>query len=92
MSSKTFRGTILSGHKDDAVEVPFDPAQVLGVKLVAIKPGRRGFPVRAMINNIGFDSHVVARSQKFWLLLPMTIERQIGVDEGDEVSVTLSPR
>jgi Domain of unknown function (DUF1905) len=92
MNPKTFKGTIISGHKDDAVEVPFDPAQTLGVTLEAIKPGRRGFAVRVMINNIGFDSHVVARSEKFWLLLPMAIERKIGVDEGDVVSVTLSPR
>jgi Domain of unknown function (DUF1905) len=92
MSTKTFSGIILAGHKDDAIEVPFDPTQALGVKLVAIKPGRRGFPVRAMINSIGFDSHIVARSKTFWLLLPMVIERQIGVNEGDQVSVTLSAR
>jgi len=92
MNSKTFSGTILAGHKDDAIEVPFDPAQAFGVKLVAIKPGRRGFPVRAMINSVGFDSHVVARSKTFWLLLPMVIERQIGASEGDQVSVTLSSR
>jgi hypothetical protein len=92
MTSKTFRGTVLSGHKDDAVEVPFDPVQTLGVALVAIKPGRRGFPVRAMINSIGFDTYVVARSTKFWLLLPMAIVSKIGSNEGDTVSVTLSPR
>lgn len=92
MSSKTFSGIILAGHKDDAIEVPFDPTQALGVKLAAIKPGRRGFPVRAMIDSVGFDSHVVTRSKKFWLVLPMVIERQIGASEGDEVSVTLSPR
>ena len=92
MSSKTFSGTIQAGHKDDAIEVPFDPTQTLGAKLVAIKPGRRGFPVRAMINSIGFDSHIVTRSKTFWLVLPMAIERKIGVSEGDEVSVTLSAR
>ena len=92
MSTKTFSGTILAGHKDDAIEVPFDPTHVLGVKLVAVKPGRRGFPVRAMINSIGFDSHIVTRSKIFWLVLPMAIERKIGVTEGDEVSVTLSAR
>ncbi len=92
MTSKTFSGTILAGHKDDALEVPFDPAQALGAKLVTIKPGRRGFPVRAMISSVGFDSHIVARSKKFWLLLPMVIERQIGASEGDQVSVTVSPR
>lgn len=92
MSSKTFNGPIVAGHKDDAIEVPFDPTQALGVKLAVIKPGRRGFPVRAMINSIGFDSHIVARSKTFWLVLPMAIERKIGVTEGDEVSVTLSSR
>jgi hypothetical protein len=90
MSSKTFTGTIFAGHKDDAIEVPFDPAKTLGIKIAAIKPGRRGFPVRVMINSVGFDSHIVARSKTFWLLLPMAIERQIGVNEGDQVSVTLS--
>ena len=92
MSSKTFSGTIQAGHKDDAIEVPFDPAHALGVKLVAIKPGRRGFPVRAMINSIGFDTHIVTRSKTFWLVLPMAIERKIGVTEGDDVLVTLSAR
>ena len=92
MSSKTFNGIILAGHKDDAIEVPFDPTQALGVKLATIKPGRRGFPVRVMIRSVGFDGHIVARSKKFWLLLPMAMERQIGASEGDEVSVTLSAR
>ena len=92
MTSKTFNGTIQAGHKDDAIEVPFDPTDALGAKLIAIKPGRRGFPVRAMINSIGFDSHIVARSKTFWLLLPMAIERKIGAAEGDQVSVTLSAR
>jgi len=53
--------------------------------------GRRGYRVTACINGCRFDSHVVARSGRFWLLLPAQVERDAGFGAGDTVSVVLSP-
>jgi hypothetical protein len=37
MKKKKFKGEVLSGHKEDAVEVPFDPAKEWGIPR---RPGR----------------------------------------------------
>ena len=86
-----FTGIVLSGHKEDAVEVPFDPASRWNVTTAHIRVGRRGYRVTACINGCRFDSHVVARSGRFWLLLPAQVERDAGFGAGDTVSVVLSP-
>ena len=88
---RAFRGTVLSGHKQDAVEVPFDPAEKWNIKTQAIRTARWGFAVRAEISGVAFDSFVVARAKKFWLLLPAEIERQAPIAAGDEIAVKLDP-
>ena len=87
--ARQFHATIASGHKQNALEVPFDPAQAWDIRAQPIVRGRRGFAVRAQINGTAFDSFVVARSKKFWLLLPVDAQESAGVRCGDEVSVTL---
>jgi len=88
MSAARFRGVVLAGHKGNAIEVPFDPGTRWSIKAQAIRSGRRGYAVRARIEDTPFDSFVVARSKKFWLLLPADVESGLG----DEVAVTLQPR
>ena len=83
--------TIVSGHKENALEVRFDPAQVWNIQAQPVVRGRRGFAVRAQINGTTFDSFVVTRSKKFWLLLPGDVTESAGVRCGDEVLVTLRP-
>ena len=85
MSMARFRGVVLAGHKQNAIEVPFDPGTKWSITTQAIRAGRRGYAVRAQINGKPFDSFVVARSKKFWLLLPAEVEAKAG----GEVAITL---
>jgi hypothetical protein len=92
MTPATFHGAVLSGHKEDAVEVPFDPGTRWDARTISIRPGRRGYPVRARIGSAAwFDSHVVARSRRFWLLLPAAVEAANGIGEHSEIDVELVP-
>jgi len=91
MSAARFRGVVLAGHKGNAIEVPFDPGTKWPIKTQAIRAGRRGYAVRAQINGTPFDSFVVTRSKKFWLLLPTQAEANAGIGIGDETAVTLQP-
>jgi predicted RecA/RadA family phage recombinase len=43
------------------------------------------------VNGYRFESHVVARSKKFWLLLPAAIEAGAKVGVGETVAVKLQP-
>jgi Domain of unknown function (DUF1905) len=92
VNARRFSGTILSGHKEDAVEVPFDPQRTWDLSSRPIRPGRRGYPVQGEINGTPFASDVVSRSRRFWLLLPEPLKRRAGVSTGDEVAVSLQPR
>jgi hypothetical protein len=91
MSVARFRGVVLAGHKQDAIEVPVDPGAKWNVNTQAIHSGRRGYVVRAQIKGTSFDSFVVARSKKFWLLLPAEVEAKAGIATGDEAAVILQP-
>ena len=78
---RRFKGTVLAGHKGLAVEVPFEPA----TPARPLAPGRRGHPARGTVNGAKFESAVVPRSRRYWLLL----DDELGVREGDEVNVAL---
>ena len=91
MKTATFSATVLSGHKDDAVEVPFDPAERWNSMPVSIRARRRGHRVHAEIGSHGFDTYVVARSGKFWLLLPRDLEVAAGIGVGERVAVKIEP-
>ena len=77
MSLERFKSKLCSGHKDNAVQVPFDPGIRWSTPAQALRPGRRGFRVQASLNGIGFESAIVARSGKFWLLVPGEIFRDV---------------
>ncbi|RYE02116.1 MAG: DUF1905 domain-containing protein [Sphingobacteriales bacterium] len=89
MSGQTFEATLLSGHKEDAVEVPFDPAERLGLANESLGPGRRGYRVKATLNGQTFDSAVVSRSKQFWLLVPASVVTAAGVAINDSVQISL---
>jgi hypothetical protein len=88
---KKFSGEILSGHKQDAVEVPFDPAGEWKVQPQAIRPGRRGFRVKATINGQAFESAIVARQKRWFLLIDAEVARSAGVSPADTVKLTVEP-
>ena len=86
-----FSGELLSGHKQDAVEVPFDPGRVWQLEPQALRPGRRGFRVKATIKGRAFESAIVARQKRWFLLIDSEVARQAGVDLADTVQVAVEP-
>jgi Domain of unknown function (DUF1905) len=90
MQERSFTGVVQAGHKEHAVEVPFNPSELWGRGPERFAPGRRGVVVRGRIHGVEFTSHVVSRSGKHWLLLPPEVERALGVQVGGEASVSLS--
>ena len=91
MTTETFDGVLLSGHKQDAVELPFDPATRWNVRPVALWPGRRGHRVAGSVNGAAFASCVVARSKRHFLLIGNDVREQAHAAVGDTVRVVLHP-
>lgn len=91
MKAARFSAQVMSGHKQAAVEVPFDPGTKWEVASRQIRPGRRGYLARATINETKFDSAIVARSRRFWLLIEdhVLVTAKVQVDE--VVIVTVAP-
>ncbi len=92
MKTERFKGTVLSGHKQAAVELPFDPAECWQSPAVPLWPGRRGHPVGGFLNGTPFESAVVSRSKKNWLLIEDQLRERLGIAIGDTVAVSLLPR
>ncbi|MGA9343290.1 MAG: DUF1905 domain-containing protein [Rhodanobacteraceae bacterium] len=90
MRTDKFNAVLLSGHKGNAAEVPFDPAVRWSVAAKPLWPGRRGFPVRATLNGKPFESAIVSRSRKFWLLVPTGISEAASVSVGQSGSFTVA--
>jgi hypothetical protein len=91
MKKKTFKAEVMSGHKDDAVEVPFDPSQVWEVGARPLWPGRRGYTVKGKLNGHDFERSIVPRQTRFYLLIDKNMERATGVSPGDVVKVVVAP-
>ena len=86
-----FTATLLEGHKDAAVEVPFDPSETWAVPPSPIRRGRNGHRVRGTLNGIDFESSIVPRMKRFWLEIPDELRQRAGVAVGELVSVSLTP-
>lgn len=91
MLTKRFQAELLSGHKENAVQVPFDPGATWSLAAQTLRPGRRGFPVVASLNGVAFESAIVARSGKFWLLVPATVSESAKLALGEVGSFTAAP-
>ena len=88
---KKFKGQLLSGHKDHAVEVPFDPSVEWKIEPQPLWRGRRGFPVRGKIGRASFESAIVPRQKKFYLLIDRDVQTSAGLFEGSQAVVTVEP-
>jgi hypothetical protein len=53
--------------------------------------GRRGHGVRGQLNGFAFESVIVPRSRRFYLLLPNELRDAAGIALGDNVQVALAP-
>ncbi len=84
-------GELLLGHKGAAVEVPFDPAERWEIPPSALWRGRRGHRVSGTLKRVRFQSFVVARSKRFWLLVDEELMASAGVAIGDRIELTVEP-
>ena len=91
MRKKSFKAELLSGHKDQAVEVPFDPEQEWGLQPKPLWRGRRGHLVCATVNGVSFESSIVPRQKKFYLIIDAEAQGIAKVAEGAVVQVTVKP-
>ena len=89
---KKFNGEVLTGHKEHAVEVPFDPIETWGLQPRPIWRGRRGYIVSGTLNGFHFDeSFIVPRSKKFFLIVDKDMEREAGIAVGEVVRISVEP-
>ena len=91
MTKARFKGFVLAGHKQAAVEVPFDPAERWGILAARLWRGRRGYKVRGTFSGVAFQSVVVPRSKRFWVLVEDKHLVAAGASVGDTVTVLLEP-
>jgi hypothetical protein len=90
---KRFTAEVLTGHKDHAVEVPFDPTETWGLPLRPIWRGRRGHIVSGTLNGFHFDKiFIVPRSKKFFLIVDKNMAREARVSVGDAVRISVEPK
>ena len=92
MRTNKFKAEVLGGHKENAVEVPFNPTREWSLEPQPLWRGRRGHPVAAKINGISFESAIVPRQKRFFLLIDAATGRAAKLSEGDMVSVELKPQ
>jgi hypothetical protein len=92
MPSAKFEGVVLSGHKEHAVEVPFDPAERWSLEAKSLWSGRRGHAVRGKANGVRFESFIVPRSKRFWMLIDGELLESARIEEGDTLAVEIEPR
>jgi len=88
---KSFTGELLSGHKQDALEVPFDPAAEWKIQPQPLWRGRREFKVKASIKGVSFDSSVVPRQKRFFLLIDPEVMESAGLVVGRRIRATIEP-
>jgi len=91
MKKKNFKAEVISGHKEDAVEVPFDPALEWGIPPKPLWRGRRGHFVNATVNGFSFESSIAPRQKKFYLLIDTEAGKAAGVSAGVLVRVAVDP-
>jgi len=92
MPTTRFRATLVAGKRGFACEVPFDPAERWSLPVVPVAKRTRGVEVAATIDDVSFDSAVVTRSRRHWLLVGNETAAKIGKRDGDAVTVVLAPR
>jgi predicted DNA-binding protein (MmcQ/YjbR family) len=91
MPDTRFTATLLEGHKGAAFEVPFDPAEQWGIDPIRLQAGRLGHRVAGKVNGIAFESVVVPRSKKFWLVIDDDIRKKTKLDVGSTAKIAMHP-
>lgn len=89
MANARFTATLLDGHKGTAFEVPFDPAERWDSPPERLKAGRRGHRVTGKVNGVAFESAIVPRSRRFWLLIDDDVREQAKLAIGSSAKIEL---
>ncbi|MCE9595139.1 MAG: DUF1905 domain-containing protein [Planctomycetes bacterium] len=90
---RRFSAVVLDGHKGCAVQVPFDPAEAWGELPTEVVYQRvRGVPVRGKLEGEAFDSWIILRWKKHFLLLDNTMLRSSTLAPGELASIEVAPR
>lgn len=91
-AKRSFDGTLVTGHKQAAVEVPFDPAIAWSQPAATLWPGRRGHRVHVHAGDVEFDSAIVSRSRRHWLLVDDEVRFAAGWHPGDRLQLIVNPQ
>src|SRR5258706_8629169 len=74
-----FKAEILTGHKGDAVVVPFNPARVWDAKAAEVpRPWRVGYLVLGTLNGCPFEGWIGFRWGRFFMLVPRELQGAAG--------------
>jgi hypothetical protein len=90
-TGERFTAVVLDGHKGLAFELPFSPAERWGLTETKLRPGRRGYRVRGTVNEREFESVVVPRQRRFWVLVSDEMQKAGRLRAGAEVKVSIGP-
>ena len=91
MKTKKFKAELLSGHQEDAVEVPFDPTATWGIPPEKLWRGRKGHRVLTTVNGVSFKTFIVPRQQKCFMLVDEDVKQEGRFTVGEIVSVSVAP-
>jgi hypothetical protein len=91
MKKKRFKAQVLDGHKAVAVQVPFDPIEVWGIAAKPLWRGRHGHSVHATVNGFSFETSIVPRQKRLYLLIDAEVARSGGISAGEVVQVAVEP-
>jgi hypothetical protein len=91
MKSERIKAVLQEGHKEAAVEVPFDPGTRWSLPSTRLLPGRHGHRVQGRLNGVQFESVVLPRGPGFYLIIGEELRSEAQVTIGDVVEITLHP-
>src|SRR5450755_1431767 len=91
MADANFTAVLVEGHKGAAFEVPFDPAERWDIAPVRLWAGRHGHRVAGSVNRIAFESAIVPRLRRFWVLIDEDVREQAKLEAGGTATIALRP-
>jgi uncharacterized protein DUF1905 len=83
---------VLAGHKEHALEVPFDPSLIWNLDPKPLWRGRRGFEVECKLKGLAFESFIVPRQKKFFMLVDDAVMKSADLRIGELVKVVVGPK
>ena len=89
MKKEKFNAEILSGHKEAAAEVPFNPIVKWHMPAGQLWHGRRGYKVKGTLNGTEFESVIVPRARSFFLIIEDALLAASGTNVGEKVEIAV---